>query len=382
MLGSRITEREGLAACKRIVVKVGTRLITGGATGLNTAFLDSVSRQMAALREQGHEFIIITSGAIFLGRRILALSRSEDSLPLRQAAAAAGQPALMRHWSEALRARGLSCGQMLLTTDDMSDRHRYLCVRNTIEALLDKGVIPVINENDSVSIEGITFQENDKLAATVSATARADLAIYLSDQEGLFTANPELDPDAQLIRRVAADEDVSGCAEGAGGPESKGGMVAKLAAAKMLAGCGIAAVMASGHAERVITRILEGEELGTFFVPGEVVQGRKLWIATAIATAGTISVDEGARRALEHSDGASLLPIGITEVHGDFSAGDLVRIAGPDGLEFARGLSNYSAGEVNSIRGLHTSRIAETLGHVGHHEVVHRDNMVLGEAGA
>ena len=382
MLGSPITERDQLAACKRIVVKVGTRLITGGATGLNTAFLDSVCLQMAALRDQGHEFIIITSGAIFLGRRILALSRSEDSLPLRQAAAAVGQPALMRHWSEALRSRGLSCGQMLLTTDDMSDRHRYLCVRNTIEALLNKGVIPVINENDSVSIEGITFQENDKLAATVSATARADLAIYLSDQKGLFTANPELDPDAQLIPRVAPDEDVSACAEGAGGPESKGGMTAKLAAAQMLAGCGIAAVMASGHAERVITRVLEGEEIGTFFVPGGAVQGRKLWIATAIEPAGTITVDDGARRALQHSDGASLLPIGITEVRGDFDAGDLVRITGPDGLEFARGLSNYPAAEVNSIRGLHTSRISETLGHVGHHEVVHRDNMVLGEPGA
>jgi glutamate 5-kinase len=381
MLASPITERVQLATCKRIVVKVGTRLITGGATGLNTAFLDSVSRQMATLREQGHEFIIITSGAIFLGRRILALSRSEDSLPLRQAAAAAGQPALMQHWSQALRSRGLSCGQMLLTTDDMSARHRYLCVRNTIEALLAKGVIPVINENDSVSIEGITFQENDKLAATVSATARADLAIYLSDYEGLYTANPEVDSNAQLIRRVAADDDVSGCAEGAGGPESKGGMTAKLVAAQMLAACGIAAVMASGRTERVITRILEGEEIGTFFIPGQAVQGRKLWIATAIEPAGTISVDDGARRALQHPDGASLLPIGVTQVRGDFKAGDLVRISGPDGLEFARGLTNYSATEVETIRGLHTSRIAKTLGHVGHREVVHRDNMVLGEPG-
>jgi glutamate 5-kinase len=243
-------------------------------------------------------------------------------------------------------------------------------------------VIPVINENDSVSVEGITFQENDKLAATVAATARADLAIYLSDQKGLFTANPELNADAELIARVGPHDDVSAYAEGAIGPESKGGMVATLAAAQMLAGCGIAAVMASGRTERVITRILAGEEVGTFFVSGEAMQGRKLWIATAIEPAGTLVVDEGARRALEHPDGASLLPIGITEVRGDFGAGDLVRITGRNGVEFARGLTNYSAAEADMISGLHTSRISETLGHVGHDEVVHRDNMVLGEQGA
>ncbi len=379
MVNEPATERNQFSRCKRIVVKIGTRLITGGATGLNTKFLDSVGQQIAALREDGHEFIIVTSGAIFLGRRILAISSSEDSMPLRQATAAVGQPALMRHWSEALRARGLVCAQILLTHDDMSDRSRYLYLRNTIETLLDRHVIPVINENDSVSIEGITFQENDKLAAMVAATARASLAIYLSDQEGLFTANPQVDANAQFISRVEPDQDFSACAEGTGGPESHGGMVAKLAAAKMLTDCGIAVVMAGGRTERIITRIIAGEELGSFFVPGEPVHGRKLWIATAVRAAGTISVDEGARRALLDRDGSSLLPVGITQVRGNFAAGDLVRIIGPDGSEIARGLSNYSASEVEKIQGAHTSQILEILGHIGHDEVVHRDNMVLAE---
>ncbi len=379
MLNGPITERDQLGRCRRIVIKIGTRLITDDATGLNTRFLDSVGQQMAELREQGHEFIVVTSGAIFLGRRLLALRRSEDSLPVRQAAAAAGQPALMRHWSEALQARGLKCAQMLLTTDDMSDRSRYLNVRNTIETLLSKQVIPVINENDSVSIEGITFQENDKLAAMVAATARADLAIYLSDLPGLFTADPRVDCNAQLVCRVAPCDDYTASAKGTGGPESRGGMAAKLAAANMLADCGIAVVMASGRTEHVINRIVTGEEIGTFFLPGQPVHGRKLWIAMAVHPAGDIIVDDGARRALLDRDGSSLLPAGITSAEGSFTAGDLVRILGPDGHEIAKGLTNYSAEEVERIRGAHTCQIPEILGHIGHDEVVHRDNMVLSD---
>lgn len=374
-----ITQREQLSCCRRVVVKVGTRLITDAATGLNTGFLDALGLQMSQLREQRHEFIIVTSGAIFFGRNILAVDRKEDSLPLRQAAAAAGQPALMRHWAEALRHRGLVCAQILLTQDDVSDRHRYLNVRNTIETLLRRRVIPIINENDSVSTEGITFEENDKLAALVSSTIQADLAIYLSDQQGLFTANPLVNRSARLISRVQPDDDYSACAAGTGGPESKGGMSAKLIAAKMLADCGIPVIMANGRTEDVLIRLLAGEDLGTFFVPRSPLQARKLWLATAAAPSGDIIVDEGACRALLRPGGASLLPVGIVRVQGRFTAGDLIRILGPDGVEVARGLSNYSSDEIARIRGAHTSQIAEMLGHVGHHEVVHRDNMVLSE---
>lgn len=379
MLRTPVTNRSELADCKRIVVKIGTRLITDRATGLNKQFLDSVGQQMAALREEGHEFIIVTSGAIFLGRQILALATSRDSLPVRQAAAAAGQPALIRHWAHALGARNIRCAQMLLTQDDMSFRSRYLNVRNTIATLLEHGIVPVINENDSVSTEGITFEENDRLAALVASTAMADLAIYLSDQEGLFTANPQVDSSAQLICQVNPDEDFSECADGAGGPESRGGMEAKLAAAKLLADCGIAVVMANGRQDRVISRIVDGENVGTFFVPGQTVQGRKLWIRTAMPPTGDIIVDTGAARALQKPDGASLLPIGIVDVRGAFDTGDLVRIVGPDNVEIARGLTNYPSAEVIKIRGLHTSRLEKTLGHVGHHVVVHRDNMVISD---
>ncbi|HCU35978.1 MAG TPA: glutamate 5-kinase [Armatimonadetes bacterium] len=377
MDNGQVTERSQLPGCKRIVVKIGTRLITGDATGLNTTFLDSVAQQLAELREDGHEFIIVTSGAVFLGRKLLALRKSEDSTSLRQAAAAAGQPALMRHWSEALSARGLKCGQMLLTRDDMRDRSRYIYLRNTLETLLDKSVIPVINENDSVSIEGITFEENDRLAAMVAATARANLAVFLSDLDGLYTADPRVDCDARQICRVEPDQDHSAAARGAGGPESRGGMTAKLAAAKMLADCGIPAVMASGYTDRVILRIVDGEQLGTFFVPGRPVQGRKLWIATAIHPMGSLIVDKGAVRALRNPDGASLLPIGIVRVVGRFNAGDLVSVVGPDGDEIARGLSNYPSEEVALISGHHTREIPDVLGHIGDDEVVHRDNMVL-----
>ena len=321
MDNGQVTERSQLAGCKRIVVKIGTRLITGDATGLNTTFLDSVAQQLAELREDGHEFIIVTSGAVFLGRKLLALRKSEDSTSLRQAAAAAGQPALMRHWSEALR-HGTQMRADAVTRDDMRDRSRYSTSGNTLETLLDKSVIPVINENDSVSIEGITFEENDRLAAMVAATARANLAVFLSDLDGLYTADPRIDCDAEQICRVEPDQDHSAAARGAGGPESRGGMTAKLAAAKMLADCGIPAVMASGYTDRVILRIVDGEQLGTFFVPGRPVQGRKLWIATAIHPMGSLIVDKGAVRALRNPDGASLLPNGILRGVGRFQRGD------------------------------------------------------------
>lgn len=386
--------RDELHRCRRIIVKVGTRLITEDNSLLNTRFLDQVAQQMAVLRERGPEvegkvldeadgsdfqFIIVTSGAIFLGRRVLGISHSKDSLPIRQAAAAAGQPRLMHLWSEALHARGLRCGQMLLTLDDMSDRGRYLNVRNTIETLMENEVIPVINENDSVSVEGITFEENDRLAAMVASTAQADLAIYLSDLKGLYTADPRRAPDARLINTVEPDEDYSACAEGAGGPESRGGMIAKLEAARTLSDCGIPVVMASGHTERVISRIIGGETIGTFFVPRERVQARKQWIATAGHISGQIVIDQGARGALEARDGSSLLPVGVVEVRGNFESGDLVRIVDEGDDEVARGLSNYGSDEVRRIAGAHTQNIEEILGHVGHDEVVHRDNMVMAD---
>ena len=288
-----------------------------------------------------------------------------------------GQPELMRHYIEALTQYGLVGAQILLTTEDMSDRSRYLRIRNTVEALLDEGVVPIINENDSVSVEGVTFGENDKLAAVVAATVRADLLVFLSDQVGLFTADPRQDPEAQLIPVVWPGDNIAQYTTGDGGEESRGGMKKKVEAAQMAVDCGIPVVIADGNEDNVLVGILAGKPVGTVFVARRAMAGRKQWIATAIEPAGQIVVDTGARRALLDKDGSSLLPVGIVAVEGRFEAGDLVRVVTEDGEEFARGLVNYSAEEVKQIQGAHTRQIPKILGHVGDEEVIHRDNMVL-----
>ncbi len=368
--------REQLARARRVVVKVGTRLVAGRDSDVDEDFLGSLAEQVARLRQRGVEVVIVTSGAVHLGRRILG-SQKRGSISQRQAMAAVGQPELMRHYIEALRRHGIVAAQMLLTADDMTDRERYLNVRNTLETLLHDGIVPVINENDSVSIEGITFGENDRLAALVAIKVRADALIFLSDQPGLFTADPRRDARAEFIPAVGPDEDVSGYAEGPGGPESVGGMAKKLEAARTAADCGIAVVMADGREQDVLVRLLDGEQVGTIFVPRAHLEARKAWLATTAEPAGTLIVDDGAKAALLARDGASLLPVGIKEVRGQFERGDLVVIADMQGREIARGLVNYSAEELRRIAGLHTDEIPEVLGRRGDDEAVHRNNMVI-----
>ncbi len=366
-----------LRSAKRIVVKIGTRIVTAEGAGLNSEFLDSLARQVARLQERDCKVLIVTSGAVHLGRRALGIRKRAEDISLRQAAAAVGQPELMRNYAEAFSAHGVLTAQILMTQDDMQDRHRYVHLSNTLETLLQHHVVPVINENDSVSMEGVTFVENDLLAALIAAKARADALIFLSDQDGLFTGNPRTNPDARLIPVVNPEDDVSRFADGAGGPESRGGMEKKCQAARMAADIGIPAVMVNGTEHNVILRVLEGEDMGTVFVSKAPLPGRKLWIATAARPAGAVIVDEGARRALSSPDGGSLLPVGITAVEGHFEAGDLVRVLSPDGSEVARGLANYASADVDAIKGRHTREIVNILGHVGHTEVIHRDNMVV-----
>ena len=367
-------ERAKLTEASRVVVKIGTRVVTESGAGLDDHFLDGLAGQIAELKPQ---IVVVTSGAVHLGQRALRARRRADSVSLRQAAAAVGQPQLMRHYAQALTVHGLTVAQILLTTDDMCDRRRYLRIRNTLETLLDEGLVPVVNENDTVSVEGVTFGENDRLAAVLAAAVRADLLIFLSDQAGLFTADPRQDPDAQLVPIVRPGEDMSPYAATAGGPESRGGMIKKIHAAQMAVDGGIPVVIADGRAVDVLLLILAGEEVGTLFVPKAPMPGRKLWIATAIEPAGQIVVDEGARRALQHEDGSSLLPAGVIAVRGQFQAGDLVTVVTADEKEVARGLVNYSAAEVVRIQGTHSRQIPEILGHVGDEEVIHRDNMAL-----
>ncbi len=369
--------RKQVTEAKLVVVKVGTRLVARGPGELNAEFLASLVGQIKRLQERGVQVLVITSGAVHLGAGHLSKRSQQGGLGARQAAAAIGQPTLMHYYGGALADEGMVGAQILLTTEDMQDRSRYLRVRNTLQVLLGEGIVPIINENDSVSVEGVTFGENDRLAAVVAAALRADLLIFLSDQRGLFTGDPRSDPDAEFVPVVRPGDEVSQYAAGVGGAESLGGMEKKLEAAQMTVDCGIPLVIADGGEERILLRILEGEEVGTLFVPREARPSRKLWLATALEPAGSLVIDEGACRALRDQDGSSLLPVGIVQVQGSFKAGDLVRVVDEHGREIGRGLVNYSSEEVAAIQGRHSRDIPEILGHVGDEEVIHRDNLVV-----
>lgn len=369
--------RATLCQARRVLVKVGTRVVTDPEAGLDMIFLDRLARQIARLHQRDLQVLVVTSGSVHLGRRVLPRRGGKETLTYRQAAAAIGQPELMRSYSEALSGHGLVPAQVLLTRDDVADRRRYLHVRNSLELLLANHIVPVINENDSVSVDGVTFVENDILAAMVATKLRVDLLIYLSDSKGLCTADPRTNPEAELIPCVLPGEDFEACAAGAGGVESRGGMKAKIQAARLAADHGVPVVMASSELDNVLLRILQGEEIGTLFVPREARRGRRVWMATAGKPLGSLTVDAGACKALRQPGGASLLPRGLTGTEGHYEPGDLVAVLGPEGEEIARGLVNYSSDEVALILGVHSSQLAEILGHVGHDEIIHRDNLVL-----
>ncbi len=369
--------RDRITRAQLIVVKVGTRLITRAPGQLNQEFLASLVGQIKWLNQGGRQLLVVTSGAIHLGSASLSRRGDEDGLSVRQAAAAVGQPALMQHYVTALAAEGLVGAQILLTTEDMQHRSRYLRIRNTLQVLLDQGVIPIINENDTVSVEGVTFGENDRLAAVVAAALRADLLVFLSDQAGLFTADPRRDAGAEFVPVVMPGDHISDYADGPGGTESRGGMEKKLEAAQMVVDCGIPLVIADGQQEDVLSQILAGAEVGTLFVARGAPTSRKLWLATALEPSGSLVIDEGACQALRDQDGSSLLPVGVVGVKGSFQAGDLVQVVDPRGDEVARGLVNYSSEEVAAIQGHHSDEIERILGHVGDDEVIHRDNLIV-----
>jgi len=369
--------RNQITQAQLVVVKVGTRLITRGPGQLNQDFLAGLVSQIERLRQRGQELLVVTSGAIHLGSASLSRRGDEDGLSVRQAAAAVGQPALMQHYITALATEGLVGAQILLTTEDMQQRSRYLHIRNTLQVLLGQGVVPIINENDTVSVEGVTFGENDRLAAVVAAALRADLLVFLSDQPGLFTADPRHDASAEFVPVVMPGDQISHYANGSGGTESRGGMEKKLEAAQMVVDCGIPLVIADGEQEDVLIQILAGAEVGTLFVVRGAPASRKLWLATALEPSGLLVIDEGACRALRDRDGSSLLPVGIVEVEGSFQAGDLVQVVDEDGEEVARGLVNYSSEEAAAIQGHHSNEIEHILGHVGDDEVIHRDNLIV-----
>jgi glutamate 5-kinase len=370
--------RRALPKVKRLVVKVGSGLISAPGRGLLPDRIGALADELAALAKDGREVVVVSSGAIASGMARLGLTQRPRSIPEKQAAAAVGQPALMWHYEQAFARHGIRVAQVLLTQEDISARPRYLNARNTLQVLLRFRVVPVVNENDTVAVEEIKVGDNDNLAALVAHLIDADLLVILTDVDGLYTGDPRVDPEARRLETVdAVTEEIERLVWDADGQVSVGGMSTKLEAARKVTSSGIPMVIASGRVPGTLRRVLRGEPLGTYFVPrGDRLAGRKRWIAFAVPPQGRLTVDAGARSALVER-GKSLLPSGVVEVEGEFHAGEVVSLSAADGKEFARGLTNYDAAELRKIQGTKTKDLEERLGYKSFDEVIHRDNLVL-----
>ena len=367
-----------LSKVRRVVVKIGSRVLTGGGEELDATVVRQLAAEVAAVRAAGREVVMVSSGAVAAGRQALALPDRPRTIPQKQAAAAIGQPRLMRAYEEAFAAHGHRVAQVLLTREDLASRQRFLNARATLDTLLGCGVIPIINENDTVAVEEIKFGDNDNLSALVTTLAEAHLLVVMSDIDGFYTANPHCDPDARLIPLVRAiTREVEQAAGGSTSSVGTGGMVTKLAAAKKSARSGIPTILINGRIAGNLERALAGEEVGTLFLPaGDSLNRRKHWIAYTLKPAGKIVVDGGARRALA-DQGKSLLPSGVTGVDGRFPRGGCVRVCGTDGSEFARGIVDYSSMEISRILGHRSGEIETILGYRYGDEIIHRDNLVV-----
>jgi glutamate 5-kinase len=363
---------------KRVVVKVGSAVLSKGDVGLHRPTLDRICREVSSLCAEGREVILVSSGAILAGMGRLGLRQRPGSIPLKQAAAAAGQTLLMRHYEEGFEPYGRQVAQVLLTQEDFRSRQRYLNARNTLFTLLHLGILPVVNENDTVAVDEIRFGDNDTLSALVATLVGADLLVILTDLDGLYTADPRRDPSARFISLVARKGvEASFCAAGPGTAFGTGGMQTKVEAARRAAASGIPTIIANGLTEGSLTRVLQGEQVGTLFEAAAVrMRGRKRWLAFASQPKGRIVVDAGAREALSRG-GKSLLPSGILSATGSFEGGEVVSLCDPAGTEFARGVVNYDAEQVERIKGMRSHQIEAVLGEKPFDEVVHRDNLVI-----
>jgi glutamate 5-kinase len=366
-----------LTDAKRVVVKVGSALLVDAEKGrLNRAWLESLVADIARMRKHGQEVILVSSGAIALGRRHLGLAQGRLKLEESQAAAAVGQIRLAHAYKELLEAHDITVAQILLTFGDTEQRRRYLNARGTINTLLSLGAVPVINENDTVATAEIRYGDNDRLAARVAQMTAADCLVLLSDIDGLYTENPSENPKAEFLARVLdITPAIEAMAGGATSSVGSGGMQTKIAAAKIAVGAGCHLCIAKGAHQNPLKRIEEGARC-TWFVPSSTPSAaRKQWIAGTLRPAGAISVDEGAVRAL--MQGKSLLPAGVTRAVGRFDRGDTVSIVGPDGVEVARGICAYSDSDAARIIGRKSAEIEMVLGFRGRDEIVHRDDLVL-----
>lgn len=373
------TRKSILDAAQTCVVKVGSRVLTGPDGRLDRDQVGNLASQLTQLTEQGRQVILVSSGAVASGVGKLGLPARPTDLALLQAVAAVGQAHLIQTYEQFFAARGKHAGQVLLIADDLDDRIRYLNVRNTLLSLLRLGVIPIINENDTVAVDELmtTFGDNDRLAAMVAGLLPKPVLVILSDVQGLYDRDPTLE-GAQVVSTVEQiDPSIMGLVIDRRTGLSKGGMASKLRAAQFVTSSGSPVIIAGGRTENILVRLFNNEEVGTLFLPqSRSLAPRKRWIGFSAQAAGKITIDEGAVRAIAH-EGRSLLAIGISDVEGQFEKGDVVAIAGADGEEIARGLVNYTSAEVRQIRGCRSPRIAEILGTRPYEEVVHRDNMAI-----
>jgi len=363
---------------RRLVIKVGTSVLTGGTRGLNRARMVDLVRQIASLQAADCEVVLVSSGAVLAGRERLGDPQPGRDIAFKQMLAAVGQGRLMHIYEQFFEIYGLPVAQVLLTREDLHDRPRYLNARNVLLELLARRIVPIINENDAVATEEIRVGDNDNLSALVANLVEAELLILLTDMAGLFTADPRLHPEAALIPEVASiDEETYRLAGGSRSGLGTGGMLTKVQAAALATRSGADVVVAGGDQENILLRLAAGQRLGTRFpATGDRLAGRKRWILADTAPEGVLSVDAGAVSALLY-EGKSLLAVGVTGVEGSFERGATVRIVDARGREIARGVANYAASELALIRGLHSPEIEERLGYAYGGEVVHRDNLVL-----
>jgi glutamate 5-kinase len=366
-----------LSKAKRFVVKVGSALVTNNGSGLDLNAINDWARQISALRQQGKEVVLVSSGAIACGMQRLGWTKRPKTVHELQAAAAVGQMGLVQVYEGAFSKHGLHTAQILLTHDDLSDRKRYLNARSTLTTLLQLGVVPIINENDTVVTDEIKFGDNDTLGALVANLIEADALIILTDQTGLFTADPRRNANATLIHEATAgDIALEQMAGGAGTRIGTGGMITKVIAAKRAALSGAHTAIASGHETDPIIRLANGESVGTLLISQTPpLAARKQWLADHLQLAGRLQLDAGAVNALK--GGKSLLPIGILAVEGEFERGAAVACISPEGREVARGLVNYASGEGRRIARKSSLEIENILGYVDEREMIHRDNLIL-----
>jgi glutamate 5-kinase len=366
-----------LSYVKRVVIKVGSSVISDN-DGLDAAMIETIASSVSELRQRGLEVVIVSSGAVAAGKGDLGIVGRPRTIPLKQAAAAIGQSRLMRAYKEAFRAHGLTVAQVLLTRDDLANRRRYLNARNTLMTLLEFGVVPVINENDTVVVDEIRFGDNDNLSAMVTNLVEANLLVILSDVDGLYDSDPKSNPQAKLLSVVERiTEEIEAMAGGAVTQLGTGGMATKIKAAKRASLYGVGTLIVNGRIPDVVQRVFAGEELGTYFLPArDRLAARKHWIAFTKKPRGKLFLDDGARNALMEG-GKSLLPSGIQGVEGGFDRGDAVRLCDMHGDEFAKGVINYALPELLRIMGKKSSEIEAVLGYKYGDEVIHRDNLVL-----